>query len=91
MALDPKNTMLLINREAFAVLENWKRLTRALTQQSEIDLWLCFQQSITVFAITGVENPHLKKLNDGRKIYFEKLIGEIVNDETFPTNLSLNE
>lgn len=48
---------------------------------------------ITVFPrLLSLKNSHLKKLNDGRKIYFEKLIGEIVNEiKSFPTNLSLNE
>jgi len=48
---------------------------------------------ITVFPrLLSLKNSHLKKLNDGRKIYFEKLIGEILNEmKTFPTNLSLNE
>ena len=48
---------------------------------------------ITVFPrLLSLKNSHLKKLSDGRKIYFEKLIGEIVNEmKSFPTNLSLNE
>lgn len=48
---------------------------------------------VTVFPrLLSLKNSHLKKLNDGRKIYFEKLIGEIVSEiSSFPTNLSLNE
>jgi len=48
---------------------------------------------ITVFPrLLSLKNSHLKKLSDGRKIYFEKLIGEIINEtNSFPTNLSLNE
>jgi len=48
---------------------------------------------ITVFPrLLSLKNSHLKKLNDGKKIYFEKLIGEIINKiKSFPTNLSLNE
>lgn len=48
---------------------------------------------VTVFPrLLSLKNSHLKKLNDGRKIYFEKLIGEIVSEIiSFPTNLSLNE
>lgn len=48
---------------------------------------------ITVFPrLLSLKNSHLKKLKEGRKIYFEKLIGEIVNEmNSFPTNLSLNE
>ena len=48
---------------------------------------------ITVFPrLLSLKNSHLKKLNDGKKIYFEKLIGEILNEmKSFPTNLSLNE
>lgn len=48
---------------------------------------------ITVFPrLLSLKNSHLKKLNEGRKIYFEKLIGEILSEvNSFPTNLSLNE
>jgi len=48
---------------------------------------------ITVFPrLLSLKNSHLKKLSDGRKIYFEKLIGEIINAmKSFPTNLTLNE
>jgi len=48
---------------------------------------------VTVFPrLLSLKNSHLKKLSEGRKIYFEKLIGEILSDvKSFPTNLSLNE
>lgn len=48
---------------------------------------------ITVYPrLLSLKNSHLKKLNDGRKIYFEKLIGEILSEvKSFPTNLSLND
>lgn len=48
---------------------------------------------ITVFPrLLSLKNSHLKKLKEGRKIYFEKLIGEILSEvNAFPTNLSLNE
>src|SRR5690606_5409896 len=48
---------------------------------------------ITVFPrLLSLKNSHLKKLNEGRKIYFEKLVGEILSAiSSFPTNLSLNE
>ncbi|HMN25781.1 MAG TPA: type I-C CRISPR-associated protein Cas8c/Csd1, partial [Ignavibacteriaceae bacterium] len=41
---------------------------------------------ITVFPrLLSLKNSHLKKLNDGKKIYFEKLIGEILNEmKSFP-------
>jgi len=48
---------------------------------------------ITVFPrLLSLKNSLLKKLSEGRKINFEKLIGEILSDvKSFPTNLSLNE
>jgi len=42
--------------------------------------------------LLSLKNSHLKKLNSGRKIYFEKLIGEVVDEiKSFPANLSLQE
>jgi CRISPR-associated protein Csd1 len=48
---------------------------------------------ITVFPrLLSLKNSHIKKLKEGEKIYFEKLIGEILSEvKSFPTNLSLNE
>lgn len=48
---------------------------------------------ITVFPrLLSLKNSHLKKLNPRRKIYFERLIGDIVAEiESFPTNLALND
>ncbi len=48
---------------------------------------------VTVFPrLLSLKNSHLKKLSEGRKTNFEKLIGEIVNEiKTFPSNLSLND
>lgn len=48
---------------------------------------------ITVYPrLLSLKNSHLKKLSEGRKIYFEKLITDIFCEiKSFPTNLSLNE
>lgn len=49
---------------------------------------------VTVFSqLLKLKNHHLAKLSSqGRKVYFEKLIGEITNAlDTFPANLTLNE
>ncbi len=46
---------------------------------------------VTVFAnLMKLKNHHLSKLEDGRKRYFEKLIGQIMSDiNDFPAHLSL--
>lgn len=46
---------------------------------------------VTVFAnLMKLKNHHLAKLEDGRKRYFEKLIGQIMSDiNDFPPHLSL--
>ena len=46
---------------------------------------------VTVFAnLMKLKNHHLAKLEEGRKRYFEKLIGQIMSDiNDFPTHLSL--
>ena len=42
--------------------------------------------------LLSLKNSHLKKVSDGEKIYYEKLIGEIVCEiKSFPTNLALND
>jgi len=49
---------------------------------------------VTVFSqLLKLKNHHLAKLSSqGRKVYFEKLIGEITNAlDTFPAHLTLNE
>ncbi len=48
---------------------------------------------VSVFSqLLKLKNHHLPKLPQGRKIYFEKLIGEIMSEiSTFPANLALNE
>jgi CRISPR-associated protein Csd1 len=48
---------------------------------------------VTVFAnLLRLSNHHLVKLSIGRKIYFEKLLGEIIAKyDKFPAHLSLNE
>lgn len=46
---------------------------------------------VSVFAnLMKLKNHHLSKLEDGRKRYFEKLIGQIISDiNDFPAHLSL--
>ena len=46
---------------------------------------------VTVFAnLMKLKNHHLAKLDEGRKRYFEKLIGQIMSDiNDFPSHLSL--
>lgn len=48
---------------------------------------------VAVFSqLLKLKNHHLPKLEMGRKIYFEKLIGEVISElSSFPANLSLNE
>lgn len=48
---------------------------------------------VTVFAnLMKLKNHHLAKLEEGRKRYFEKLIGQIMSDiNDFPSHLSLTD
>ncbi len=96
MALDPKNTNVAYRiGRLFAVLEKIQEEANPRINATIRDRFYGSASSspITVFPrLLSLKNSHLKKLNNGRKIYFEKLIGEIVNEmKSFPTNLSLNE
>ena len=98
MSLDPNNTNVAYRTgRLFAVLEKIQEESAGSTKLNATirDRYYGAASSspITVFPrLLSLKNSHLKKLNDGRKIYFEKLIGEIISEiSSFPTNLSLNE
>lgn len=96
MELDPtnKNVSYGIGR-LFAVLEKIQEEANPGINATIRDRYYGAASSspVTVFPrLLSLKNSHLKKLNPGRKIYFERLIGEVVSELTsFPTNLSLNE
>lgn len=96
MSLDPNNTNVAYRTgRLFAVLEKIQEEANPGINATIRDRYYGAASSspITVFPrLLSLKNSHLKKLNDGRKIYFEKLIGEIISEiSSFPTNLSLNE
>jgi len=96
MALDPNNTNVAYRTgRLFATLEKIQEEANPGINTTIRDRYYGAASSspITVFPrLLSLKNSHLKKLNEGRKIYFEKLIGEIISDiNSFPTNLSLNE
>jgi CRISPR-associated protein Csd1 len=96
MSLDPNNTNVAYRiGRLFAVLEKIQEEANPGINATIRDRFYGAASSspITVFPrLLNLKNSHLKKLNEGRKIYFEKLIGEILNGvKSFPTNLSLNE
>jgi len=96
MSLDPNNTnVAYLTGRLFAVLEKIQEEANPGINATIRDRFYGAASSspITVFPrLLNLKNSHLKKLNEGRKIYFEKLIGEILNGvKSFPTNLSLNE
>ncbi|NMB80646.1 MAG: type I-C CRISPR-associated protein Cas8c/Csd1 [Ignavibacteria bacterium] len=96
MALDPNNTNVAYRTgRLFATLEKIQEEANPGINTTIRDRYYGAASSspITVFPrLLSLKNSHLKKLNEGRKIYFEKLIGEIVSEIiSFPTNLSLNE
>ncbi|MCS7052346.1 MAG: type I-C CRISPR-associated protein Cas8c/Csd1, partial [Ignavibacterium sp.] len=96
MALDPNNTNVAYRTgRLFATLEKIQEEANPGINATIRDRYYGAASSspITVFPrLLSLKNSHLKKLNEGRKIYFEKLIGEIISEiSTFPTNLSLNE
>ena len=96
MSLDPNNTNVAYRiGRLFAVLEKIQEEANPGINATIRDRFYGAASSspITVFPrLLSLKNSHLKKLNEGRKIYFEKLIGEILSEvKSFPTNLSLNE
>lgn len=96
MSLDPNNTNVAYRTgRLFAVLEKIQEEANPGINATIRDRYYGAASSspITVFPrLLSLKNSHLKKLNEGRKIYFEKLIGEIISEiSSFPTNLSLNE
>ncbi len=96
MSLDPNNTNVAYRTgRLFATLEKIQEEANPGINATIRDRYYGAASSspITVFPrLLSLKNSHLKKLNEGRKIYFEKLIGEIVSElSSFPTNLSLNE
>lgn len=98
MSLDPNNTNVAYRTgRLFATLE---KIQEESALSSKLNATIrdryygaASSSPITVFPrLLSLKNSHLKKLNEGRKIYFEKLIGEILSEvNSFPTNLSLNE
>lgn len=96
MGLDPtnKNIPYGIGR-LFAVLEKIQEEANPGINATIRDRYYGAASSspITVFPrLLSLKNSHLKKLNPGRKIYFEKLIGDVVAEiSSFPTNLALSE
>lgn len=98
MSLDPNNTNVAYRTgRLFAVLEKIQEESAHPVKLNATirDRYYGAASSspITVFPrLLSLKNSHLKKLGEGRKINFEKLIGEIISEiSSFPTNLSLNE
>jgi len=96
MGLDPKNINVAYRiGRLFAALEKIQEEANPGINATIRDRFYGAASSspVTVFPrLLSLKNSHLKKLNEGRKTNFEKLIGEIVNEiKSFPTNLSLNE
>lgn len=96
MSLDPNNTNVAYRTgRLFATLEKIQEEANPGINATIRDRYYGAASSspITVFPrLLSLKNSHLKKLNEGRKIYFEKLIGEILSEiNSFPANLSLNE
>ncbi|WKZ68454.1 MAG: type I-C CRISPR-associated protein Cas8c/Csd1 [Melioribacteraceae bacterium] len=96
MGLDPNNTNAAYRiGRLFAVLEKIQEEANPGINATIRDRYYGAASSspITVFPrLLGLKNSHLKKLNAGRKIYFEKMIGDVVTEiSSFPTNLALND
>jgi len=96
MSLDPINTNVAYRTgRLFAALEKIQEEANPGINATIRDRYYGAASSspITVFPrLLSLKNSHLKKLNEGRKIYFEKLIGVIISEiKSFPANLSLNE
>lgn len=96
MGLDPNNTNAAYRiGRLFAVLEKIQEEANPGINATIRDRYYGAASSspITVFPrLLGLKNSHLKKLNAGRKIYFERMIGDVVTEiSSFPTNLALND
>ncbi len=96
MSLDPNNTNVAYRTgRLFATLEKIQEEANPGINATIRDRYYGAASSspITVFPrLLSLKNSHLKKLNEGRKIYFEKLITDIFcKIKFFPTNLTLNE
>lgn len=96
MSLDANNTNVAYRTgRLFATLEKIQEEANPRINATIRDRFYGAASStpITVFPrLLNLKNSHLKKLNEGRKIYFEKLIGEILSEvNSFSANLSLNE
>lgn len=96
MALDPQNTNISYRTgRLFAVLEKIQEESSPGINATIRDRFYSAASStpVTVFPrLLSLKNAHIKKLSDGKKVFFEKLIGEIIEGiNLFPSNLSLNE
>ncbi len=96
MSLDPNNTNVAYRTgRLFATLEKIQEEANPGINATIRDRYYGAASSspVTVFPrLLGLKNSHLKKLSEGRKIFFEKLITDIFCEiKSFPTNLSLNE
>jgi len=96
MALDISNTNVGYRLgRLFAVLEKIQEEANPGINTTIRDRYYGSASSspIAVFSqLLKLKNHHLPKLETGRKIYFEKLIGEIMSDlSSYTANLSLNE
>ncbi|MBN1300838.1 MAG: type I-C CRISPR-associated protein Cas8c/Csd1 [Melioribacteraceae bacterium] len=96
MGLDPNNTNVAYRiGRLFAVLEKIQEEANPGINATIRDRYYGAASSspITVFPrLLSLKNYHLKKLSAGRKIYFERMIGEVITEiSSFPTNLALDE
>jgi CRISPR-associated protein Csd1 len=96
MCLDPTNNNVAYRiGRLFAVLEKIQERANPGINATIRDRFYGAASStpVTVFPrLLSLKNSHLKKLSGGEKIYYEKLIGEIVCEiKSFPTNLPLND
>lgn len=77
----------------FAVLEHIQRQAMPGINATIRDRYYSAASTtpVTVFTtLLRLKNPHLKKLSDGQTIYFERLIGEVLEPMTdFPRQLTL--
>lgn len=96
MALDTSNTNVGYRLgRLFAVLEKIQEEANPGINATIRDRYYGSASSspVAVFSqLLKLKNHHLAKLETGRKIYFEKLIGEVLSElSSFPANLTLNE